>query len=97
MSFPIRPLGPKDVVKSGIPEFVIEAVNELISEKYNDSSFVIRQNEVKDRIMSKTTQDFDWEWLNFEKIYRDAGWYVEYDKPAYCESYEAFFKFTPKR
>jgi len=93
MSYQIRPIGPNDV-KKVIPDFVIEAVNELINEKYTDGRFIIRQNEIKERIKSKTDQDFDFAWLDFESIYRNAGWRVEYDKPAYNESYEAFFAFT---
>jgi hypothetical protein len=32
--------------------------------------------------------------LDIEPIYREAGWIVEYDKPAYCENYDANFTFT---
>lgn len=95
MSFQIRPIGPKDV-KKVIPEFVIEAVNELINEKYTDGRFIIRQGEIKERIRSKTSQDFNYAWLDFESIYRAEGWKVEYDKPGYNENYEAFFAFSPK-
>lgn len=96
MSFPIRPIGPKDVKKS-IPDFVIEAVNELINEKYVENcSFDIRQGLIKDRIKSKTSEDFDWAWMDFEPLYRAEGWRVEYDKPGYNESYEAYYRFSPK-
>jgi len=33
-------------------------------------------------------------WLNFEECYRAVGWNVEYDKPAYNESYDAVYKFS---
>ena len=98
MTFPIRPIGPKDA-KKAIPEFVIEAVNELINEKYDcqGGSFTLRQGLVKDRIRSKTEQDFDYAWLDFKPLYESAGWHVYYDKPGYCEDYEAYFKFSPKK
>ena len=32
-------------------------------------------------------------WLNIEEVYRSAGWKVNYDKPAYNESYDAYFTF----
>lgn len=35
-------------------------------------------------------------WLDVEPIFEAAGWKVEYDKPAYCESYDAFFVFRKK-
>jgi hypothetical protein len=31
--------------------------------------------------------------LDIEDTYREAGWKVEYDKPAYCENYPANFTF----
>jgi hypothetical protein len=34
-------------------------------------------------------------WLNFESLFEDVGWRVTYDKPAYNETYDANFKFTP--
>ena len=40
---------------------------------------------------------FDYNWLNIEKIYEDAGWAVKYDKPAYNESYDAYFIFREKK
>ena len=96
MSYQIRPIGPGDVKKS-IPEFVIESVNELINEKYNGSSFVIRLKEVKERVKSKTEQDIDSSWMDFEPLYRDMGWRVEYDQPTYGDNhFEAFYRFSPK-
>jgi len=32
-------------------------------------------------------------WLNIEEAYRAADWEVEYDKPAYNETYRAHFIF----
>lgn len=37
---------------------------------------------------------FNCKWLDFENLYRQKGWKVEYDKPAYCETYPAYWKFT---
>ena len=36
---------------------------------------------------------FEKHWLDFEDIYRKAGWFVNFDKPAYNETYDAFFEF----
>jgi len=36
-------------------------------------------------------------WLDVGKIYENAGWKVEYDRPGFNESYEATFSFTAKR
>lgn len=35
-------------------------------------------------------------WLDVESVYRNAGWTVNYDKPGYNESYEAFFVFKKR-
>jgi hypothetical protein len=36
---------------------------------------------------------FDNGYLNIEEVYREQGWKVEYDKPGYSESYDAFWIF----
>ncbi len=43
--------------------------------------------------MVTSTTVCDNHWLDVEDVYREAGWVVEYDKPGYCESYEATFTF----
>lgn len=40
---------------------------------------------------------FDKHYLDIEPIYEEAGWEVEYDKPAYCETYDANFTFRRKK
>lgn len=32
-------------------------------------------------------------WMDFEDAYRAAGWLVNFDKPGYNESYDAFYEF----
>ena len=41
-------------------------------------------------------QIFSRGYLNVEEVYREQGWKVDYDKPAYNESYEASFEFRSK-
>jgi hypothetical protein len=79
-----------------IPPEVFDAVNELLALRYISGSRVtIKQYEIADLIKEKLGE-CKIEWLNFEDVYRNAGWIVEYDKPAYCESYDAFFVFRKK-
>lgn len=40
---------------------------------------------------------FDRHWLDFETVYRSAGWDVHFSKPAYNESGDAVFTFKPRR
>jgi len=97
MTLPIRPITPEEVTKE-IPDFVVEAVNELINEKSGapGRTFTILQDDIKQRVMSKTNIAFDFKWLDFEPLYESYGWRVRYDKPAYNEFYDAYFEFRPK-
>lgn len=45
----------------------------------------------------KRDELFDKGWMDIEPIYRKSGWRVEYDKPAYNETYPATFTFSKKR
>ena len=99
----IKPITP-DEIKLVIPDFIIEAVNKLIQEKWDGHEAIIKQDEIMNIVSSNDEDDdkpsrqkiYDKHWLDFEPLYREAGWNVEYDKPAYCEHYDAYFKFTKK-
>ena len=98
----VKPISPNEV-KHVIPDLIIEAVNKLIQEKWDGKRAVIKQCEILDRIVN-TNQDspnyltrgeiFEKHFLDFENLYRAEGWNVDYDKPAYCETYEPYFTFT---
>ena len=100
----VKPISPSEVVgkkKESIPPEVLEAFNELIAEGWNGHYSTVYQKDVVARILNK--KDISDEksiakrgWLDVEDIYREAGWKVEYDRPAYNESYAAFFIFSKK-
>lgn len=96
---PITPAEARKKAETSIPQEVIEAVNELIAEKIGNGRYVtLLQKEVVNRICKKMPTVsaqilFDKHWLDFEDVFRRAGWQVEYDKPAYCETYEANWTF----
>lgn len=99
----IQPINPdviQDVKNSKIPDEIIEAFNELIVENWSGGLAVIKQNEALTRIAGKTaisrSDIFSKNYLDIEDIFRKAGWKVVYDKPAYNENYEAFWKFSKK-
>lgn len=99
----IEPISPSDVKKI-IPDFVIEAVNQLIMEKWDGDKAIILQDDIMAIVSSNDPDDnkpsrqevFDKGWLDFEPLYREKGWDVEYDKPAYNEFYKAKFIFKKK-
>lgn len=101
---PITPQEALDNVEKAFPEFVFEAVNNCINQNYfGKSSFTIKQDEIMKEILKlapegTTRQEvFDKHWMDFENAYRKVGWVVEYDKPGYNETYDAFFTFKVKK
>ena len=104
----IKPITPEEVIgkKPEIPGFVILAFNELIQKKWNKSRKMatVYQEEAIKMIMEKAPIDeehpfkrsdiFDKHYLDIEPIYRECGWKVNYDKPAYFEDYPANFTFS---
>jgi hypothetical protein len=83
------------------PPEVFDAVNELLrqTEPNYCGARKLKQKDIVALAKLKLScgevpVDFNFKWLDFEDAYRSKGWKVDYDKPAYCESYDAFFLFT---
>jgi hypothetical protein len=109
----VLPIKPEDITElklNQIPDEIINAVNELIVEKWDGSRATIKQDEIINRYLSaiisgyneedfqiKRHEIFDKHYMDFEEIYRNAGWKVEYGRPAYNESYEPFFIFKKNK
>jgi hypothetical protein len=103
MSKPIRPNEVSDVMS--FPDEVIDGFNTLIAKNWDGKASVflqkdvvkeIRRNFVKSGKRMDSNQIFEKNYLDVEETYRLNGWKVEYDKPAYNETYEASFKFSKK-
>ncbi len=97
----INPIRPDEIAKqkkNDFPDTVFLAFNEHIAKKFTNKSAVVFQDDIVADIAQRlgiTVQAiFENGWLNVEEIYREAGWEVEYDKPGYNESGQAFFRFT---
>jgi hypothetical protein len=96
---PITPQEASQQRQTQIPDFVIDCFNKLIAKNYRNGRARVIQNEVMLEILATdadlTRQTvFDNGWLDVEEVYRAAGWRVEYAKPAYNETYDAFFVFS---
>lgn len=98
------PINPSEVGVT-IPEAVYEAFNEMIKREWNGDSATFALKAVADLAVEKlrnveglegVTRQYlyDKGWMDVEPAYRKAGWTVEFDKPAYYETYEANFTFT---
>jgi hypothetical protein len=100
MTGPIRPDEVAARKAAQIPAKVYEVFNELITRGWNGSYVVIRQEDVVKRLAGSglaERQIYAEHMLDVEDAYRALGWKVEYDKPAYNESYAATFKFSKPR
>ncbi len=96
---PISPEGFVDQKNKSIPEKVIEVVNKLLTLSSTSKHIVILQKDIISELIKNGFDEdeiFKNHWLDFESLYRDAGWNVEYDKPGFNESYEARFIFSSK-
>lgn len=103
----VEAIKPKEIALAKsryFPDFVLQAFNELIAEKFTNGSATVKQCDVIARMVKLAASEevsrntiFANGWLNVEEIYREAGWKVVYDKPGYNESYDANFKFSEKR
>lgn len=96
----IRPITPEEITEmqlDAMPDTVLEIVNRLITEKIRQGNAVIYQKDIVRELVGcgfKSEEIFARGWLNFEDIYRASGWKVEYDKPGWNETYDAYFKFS---
>jgi hypothetical protein len=102
MSDKVKPFTPAEAqaaVADVIPGFVVKAVNTLLAQKvgiglYPAVRFTRSEVEAAIRMAGRIDGgSIDPNWLNFESMYREQGWKVEYDKPGYNETYEAFWVF----
>lgn len=89
----VKPISPNEVGHE-IPDVIIEVVNALIKEKWNGQNSHIFQEEILERLSIPRSEIFAKHWLDFEHIYREAGWLVIYQGGN--ENYKAFFDFTKK-
>jgi hypothetical protein len=106
-AYKVKPITPEQASlgkQTSIPSEVIESFNELIIENYRNYSCSsnFTQKDVVSKICNKMNLEndrkiYDSHWLDVESLFEKYGWKVKYDKPAYCENYDANFTFTKKK
>ena len=98
-----KPITPQEVLNTvTLPDKVIDTINTVIEKEwvYGKNSMTITQDILVEaiRIAMDVTRDEAYKlgYLDFEKMYSDAGWGVEYHKPETFsnESFDTYFKFT---
>lgn len=96
---PITPGAVVELQSTSIPDFVIDAFNELIVKNFKNGSATVLQDEAEKTIKAKYQSRgyCETRWLDVEPLFEKLGWKVTYDKPGYNESYPASFLFVPKK
>jgi hypothetical protein len=107
MTKPIKPSEVAALKQTVIPDFVFKTFNELIAKNFVNNSATVKQDDVIDILLQYCgdagerpafrQEIFKEGWLNVEESFREVGWNVEYDKPAYNETYPATFTFSIKK
>lgn len=91
--------------RSEIDDKMVEAVNSLLLEKRHTNPILIKQEELirayrlvcsGKGVDMPRSEVFKSGVLNIEEAFKKKGWLVEYDKPAYNETYEPYFTFKYK-
>jgi len=105
-------LGPREIQvnkNNNIPDEMIQAANELLAENldvHSDATFTSKALTRRYRELvagSEATEEMiagikiEMRWLDIEDRYRRKGWDVEYDKPAYNETYDGYYEFSAKK
>lgn len=95
---PYSPEEAKQAALSSIPDEVISIVNKLLAEnlRSNDTATILQKEIIAAYEVNHSKGSFNVKWLDFEDLYRNNGWKCNYDGPAYCETYDAVFKFEKK-
>lgn len=100
----MKPITPKEAATNtlnSISPLMIQAVNECIITHLSNGVAAIEQSTIINRFNELSAEPFVFsknrQWLDFEPLFEKAGWEVEYDKPAYNESYESKFTFKSKK
>ena len=101
----VKPIAPSDVVNAQVelfPDFVIETWNAAIAKNWSGTESRILQKDIAYELIAASPtlvnrgDVFARHWLDIEGVYRTEGWAVQYDKPGYNESYDAYFVFKKK-
>ena len=96
-----KPLAPDEVGATPTHHpTIIKIVNQLLKQRFDGKQAVIPQSDIvaaflKEEPNYTRQQVFDEKLLDFEFLFKNVGWKVEYDKPGWNETpYPAVFRFT---
>lgn len=110
MSEIVNAITPQEIKRGvglNIPNFVVKAVNKLLAKEcggINTTRVTLKKDDVVNEIISSMSgsitltkeEVINNKWLNFEALYKEAGWNVSFDKPGIGENFDAHFVFSAK-
>ena len=103
------PFSPAQIKEKFLNEFdplMIDAVNNLLAKNWNDYQITLKQDEIMREYLrlrrkagrpTTSQRVYESNGMDFEDVFRKKGWEVDHDQPGYCENYDAFFVFKPKK
>ncbi len=102
----IKPITPEEAVGehgASIDPLIIKVVNKFLSDGFSrlNGEVSIKQEEIVTAYKAaggklSGEQLFEKKQLDFEDLYREAGWKVSYNSPDRGESFKEYFKFAKK-
>jgi len=103
----MKPITPSEAgikKNEAIPDKMIQAVNELIVSHIDlGGNVTIPQEKIVERFLELTKGEisrreiFEKHYLDFEPLFKKAGWDIEYHKPCYGDSnFKEYFEFKKK-
>lgn len=98
----IKPEEIREACAKALDSRVEQVVDELLVKHWNGREATFKQDDVIKELVLRHHPTltrgiiFAEKLLDFEEAYRAAGWSVEYDKPAYNETYPATFTFKKR-
>jgi len=101
---PITPEEAQGLKNMDIPSEMIEAVNHLIIKNWKGTHASFKQKDLLKEYLSRVkdpkeakSKVYDYNHFDFEDLYRQIGWKVNYESPCYGDSdFDAYFEFEKK-
>ena len=96
----MKPLSPDELQNPEFPDSVIKIINTAIKTRFQRGEAVLYQAhlaQIMTNVLNISRSDvFANGYMDFEQLYRDQGWIVEYHSPDRDETWKALFIFKKK-
>lgn len=99
----VQPLRPEEMTSAkaaSLPQVVIQAFNESITDAWDGSSATVYKDNIVEKLMLAgiTREEIQSKhMLDVEPIYREQGWKVVFESPDYTENFRSHYIFSKKK